>query len=215
MKNKNEKLDFLNGKTKTIRTFMFLLCFIFVLLLTYVVGTLLYLRNDFSGESTSTEINPDEYFKDCTLLSSKCVDETCRYYTQCGDQSYQDCRVYDCSNTYGVYTLDLEGKGHVNNDNPKPNLDVVKAQKEACQGDLSVLGEECVNGQTRLQVKIATAGDCQIGGFTLLFENMGAIAPDFVARGDGTYDITANSCGKLTTITPKTTGGISLELNRK
>jgi hypothetical protein len=214
MKNKKDRLQFLKGKTKPVRTFIILLFVIFLLLLTYLVGSLLYMRNGLGGQGSSADIDPDEYFKDCTLLNGQCTDASCDKYSYCGDDSFQACRVYDCQDTYGVYTADLDGQGHIKNE-PKPNMNQVLSEKDACSGDLQVLSQDCVNGSMQIKVKISTKGECKIGGFTLAFAETGTRANDFTAAGDGTYLVTADSCGTVSTITPQTEDGIALELSRK
>jgi len=204
----NEKVISFKNKTELIRTFIFMLCFIFILLLVYVVGTLLYMRSSYQNGYT-TEMANDEYFENCELLADVCTNIDCEYYSYCGDESYEVCRVYDCDDTYGIFTEN--GKGVVNTKNePKPDIVAISEQKKACNGSMQLLSEDCVDGKDVLKVEIKTEGECEIGGFTVIYEKIGARNNEFTALGDGLYTVTADTCGDLVKITPATKNGISL-----
>jgi len=205
------KIEYLTkNKAEFLRTFVLLFCFIFALLLTYIVGALLYTRDSIESRQTGEPMNFDEYFSDCNLLESECLDLGCKYYAQCGDGNYDVCRVYDCGDTYGVFTEDAAGKQEESK-RKKPDLSAVAAKKKDCAGTMEVLSQDCVEGKEQVKVKIATQGECKIGGFTVIFEESGAESNDFTALGDDTYAITALSCGAVSQIVPATDDGVSLE----
>jgi hypothetical protein len=86
----------------------------------------------------------------------------------------------------------------------------VAAKKEACAGKMDVLSQECVEGKEKIKVKIATQGECKIGGFAVIYEGTGTEPNSFVVSADGTYEITALACGTVSKIVPATENGISL-----
>lgn len=210
MSEKKIKIEYLmKNKAEFLRNFVFLFCLVFVLLITYIVGVLLYTKDSVQPQADES-INPDEYFSGCSLLEPVCLDIDCKYYTQCGDGDYNTCRIYDCGDTYGVFTEDAAGKQEANKQQ-KPDLNAVAAKKKDCMGTMKILSQECVEEKEQIKVKIATQGECKIGGFTVIFEESGAEPNDFMALGDGTYGITALSCGTVSRIVPATDSGISLE----
>lgn len=213
MKNKNEKVAMLKRNAGPLKTFMYLLCVIFIVLLVYIVGGLMFLSDELSG-GRGNAVSQSEYFKDCEVLEDSCIDITCRHYTRCGDEAFQACTIYDCGREYGIYVEDFEGKSKMRKE-AKPDLDAVKAKKEACQGNIYVLSQDCLNGKTEIKARIETVGECEIGGFNVIFEDAGVRVSDFTASGDGTYSITSNYCGKISSLTAKTRDGISLDLDRK
>lgn len=200
----------MKNKAEFLRTFVFSFCLIFALLLTYIVGALLYTRDSIEPRQVEGPMNFDEYFSNCSLLESECLDLDCKYYTQCGDGSYDICRVYDCGDTYGVFTENTDGKQEASK-RKKPDLSAVAAKKKDCAGTMEILSQDCVEGKEQIKVKIATRGECKIGGFAVIFEGSGAESNDFTALADGTYAITALSCGTVSRIVPATDSGISLE----
>lgn len=207
---KQKKIGWLQKQDKTefLRTFLFLFCFVSILLLTYIVGSLLYLKDSFMMQEAS--IDPDEYFKNCQILEENCLDIGCNYYTSCGDGNYDMCRVYDCGDTLGVFTEDSEGKQNAENQ-AKPDTDAISTQRESCKGTMDILSDVCVKGEEKIKVKIATEGECKIGDFAVIFEEAGAKASTFEETGDNTYEITAIACGIVSKIVPATPNGISLE----
>lgn len=202
--------SFFGSRTEFLRTFMFVFCFVFILLLTYIVGSLLYTKDSFIAQEGESRINPDEYFKDCQLLEKECLDIDCKYYTRCGDGIYKSCRVYDCDKEFGIYTEDMNGVQNTDKQS-KPDMDAILAQKDACAGAMNIISDECVGNKEKIKVKITTAGECKIGLFTVNFEGLGTRDTDFVDLGDGTYEITAVTCGKVSKVVPATPNGISLE----
>ena len=208
---KNRLGGLMKNKTESLRAFMFLFCFVFILLLTYIVGVLLYTRDNFEPTQTGEErINPDEYFKDCSILEPKCLDISCNYYSRCGDDNYDVCKIYDCADTFGVYTENLENKQAATRQ-AKTDFNAIKAKKESCVGKMDILSQECVEGKEQIKVKIVTEGECKIGGFAVVFEGAGTESNSFVAVEDNTYAITALACGTVSRIVPATENGISLE----
>lgn len=208
---KNRLSGLIKNKTEFLRTFMFLFCFIFILLLTYIVGALLYTKDNFEPTQTGAErINPDEYFKDCSILEPKCLDIGCNYYSRCGDDNYDVCKIYDCGDTFGIYTENLENKQSATRQ-AKPDLNAVKVKKEACAGKMDILSQDCVEGKEQIKVKIVTGGECKIVNFAVVFEGARTESSSFVAAGDNTYAITALACGTVSRIVPSTENGISLE----
>lgn len=202
--------NLVGSKAEFLRTFMFIFCFIFILLLTYIVGSLLYTKDSFIAQEGENRINPDEYFKDCQILEKECLDIDCRYYTRCGDGNFKACRIYDCDKDYGVYTEDMNGVQKTDK-KPKPNSDAIMAQKDACSGTMEILSDQCVDNKEKIKVKITPAGECEIGGFTVAFDGIGNKFNTFTDLGDNTYEITAISCGKLSKVVPATPDGISLQ----
>jgi len=200
-----------HNKTEFLRISMFLFCFIFILLLTYIVGSLLYTKDNYvSTEQQQERIDPDEYFKNCQLLEKECLDVDCSYYSRCGDGNYQSCRIYDCDDTYGIFTEDMNGKQDVKNQD-KPDMNAILEQKDACEGSMQIISKECVAGKEEIKVKVTTQGECKIGGFTVIFDGTKTKQNTFKELGNNTYAITAISCGNVTRVIPATPNGISLE----
>lgn len=199
------------SKAELLRIFILIFCFILLLLLTYVVGILIYDRDDEpTGGEVVEVIDPDESFKDCQLIESKCLDISCNYYSRCGDGHYEACRIYDCGDKIGIYTEDADGKQNTQRQ-AKPDKAVIQERKQSCKGTMETLSDECVNGEEKVKVKIVTEGECEIVAFTVIFNEAQTKPNTFTALGDGTYEITATSCGNVTRIVPATKGGISLE----
>ncbi len=200
-------------RAELLRVFIFIFCFLLVLLLAYVIGTLIYSKDaqvtEESG-SAAEVIDPDKYFKDCQLIQAKCLDIGCNYYPRCGDGHYEACRIYDCGDEIGVYTEDAEGKQNTERQ-AKPDKAAIEARKESCKGTMETLSDECVNGEEKIKVKIATEGKCEIVAFTLIFNEVQTKSNTFLSLGGGVYEITANSCGNVTQIIPATKGGVSLQ----
>lgn len=209
---KNKKGGAILSKAELLRVFIFIFCFILLLLLAYVTGVLIY-DNKSSGieEGEMAEvIDPDESFKDCQLIESKCLDVACNYYSRCGDGHYEACRIYDCGDKIGVYTEDTEGKQNTERQ-AKPDKAAIQERKQSCKGVMETLSDKCVNGEEKIRVKIVTEGECEIVAFAVIFNEAQTKSNTFMPLGDNTYEITATSCGKVTRIVPATKGGVSLE----
>lgn len=209
---KNKKLFFFEDQPEFIRTFMFLLCLIFILLLTYIVGVLILSKDSILSGDTS---DSDVYFKDCKILEKKCADVDCAFYSWCGGGDYKVCRIYDCGNKYGVFTVDTNNSVNTKRED-KIDTKAFEAKKEACSGNMQVLEQKCEEGKMQIKVKLTTKGECKVGNFTLLYEKDnntggGAQSTTFTALEDGTYQLTANTCGTVAAIIPSTEDGIALE----
>lgn len=199
------------SKAELLRVFILIFCFILLLLLAYVAGTLIYEKGDEpKGGKVAEVIDPDEFFKDCQLIESKCLDISCNYYSRCGDGRYEACRIYDCGDKLGVYTEDVDGKQNTERQ-AKPDKAVIQKRKQSCKGTMETLSDECVEGKEKIRVKIVTEGECEIVAFTVIFNEAQTKPNTFASLGDDTYEITATSCGNVTRIVPATKGGISLQ----
>jgi hypothetical protein len=209
MKNKNEKGGFsLKDNPELIREFLFLLCFIFILLLIYMVGGVLLTKDHYQKKSDTAE--SDAFFSGCALAEKDCATSQCNLYTWCGDGTYQTCRIYDCGSTYGIYTKDVEGQVRTRNE-AKSDM-MARAEKEkACHGIMQILEQGCKEGKFQAKVKLTTQGECEIGSFALFFEDGVARPNEFVRQEDGTYVITSYYCGALQEIVPGTKEGIALD----
>ncbi|MDD3190427.1 MAG: hypothetical protein PHI66_01915 [Candidatus Pacebacteria bacterium] len=193
------------------RTLMLAVCVIFILLLVYIVGGLFLVRENIVGPDNSS-YQKDAYFSGCVLLEENCLDGDCNFYTLCGDGNYKVCKVYDCGDSHGVFTEDVDGAVDRKKRN-KPDLKALDAKKEACQGSLAILEDKCIQGEEEnLKVKIVTEGECTITAFTLIYDIYGARATTFEDLGGGEYMILSDYCGVVSEIVPATGEGISLEL---
>ncbi|MDD3007207.1 MAG: hypothetical protein PHX30_06565 [Candidatus Pacebacteria bacterium] len=189
------------GKYKAVIIF-FVFCLLFVFGAFYFKDSLLPGATD----------NPDVYFKDCNILEENCLDAAkCELNIYCGDGNFKTCRVYDCGNSYGVFTEDLEGKTDFKNE-IMPDEEVVFATREDCSGTMKVLSEECIEGKTEMKIKLALKGECEIESFATIFENIGAQPNIFTFLGDDTYSVVSYACGDITKVIPAAKGGIGLEL---
>jgi hypothetical protein len=183
-----------------------------LLLLFFVVGGRFYIQYGGFGKKTNSlvrTIDPDSYFQGCTMMRDSCLDVSCDLYAQCGKGKYKTCRLYDCGNDYGVYTISAAGKEAVSKE-AKYDPNEVAAKKEACGGSMQILDEQCTAGKTQLKVKINSKGECKLGGFTVIYNETDSEPNTFVRQEDGTYLLTVEKCGKLKTIIPQTEEGIAI-----
>ncbi len=211
MAEKNKKGRAITDKAELLRAFVLVFCFTLFLLLAYAVGSLLYERGGEEGkEGIVKVIDPDESFKDCQLLESKCLDIGCNYYSRCGDGHYEACRVYDCGDKIGIYTEDADGKQNTERQ-AKPDKAAIAEKKRSCKGTMETLSDECVNGEEKIKVKISTEGECEIVRFAVIFNEAQTKSSTFKSLGGDIYEVTAASCGNVTRVVPATKGGIALE----
>ena len=192
------------------RIFMFLMCMIFLLFLIYTARTLFLARDgaDISPKSETAE--SDAYFQDCKLIEKDCKDTSCNMYIWCGDGDRQVCRIYDCGDTYGIFTKDSKDN-IITKRKDKPDTEARQAQADACSGSIQRLEEKCVDGKMQMKVKLNTKGECKINTFALIYKDAGAQPNQFSSLWDNTYLVTSYSCGTVEKIIPGTKEGIALD----
>jgi len=208
-----------NDKIKLLKMFMFIFCLIFILLLTYLVGTLAMLGRDAANQvnqpnqsDRSDENDPDIYFGGCELVEAECLDIViCGLKVYCGDKNYAECRIYDCGDSYGIFTREIESGVFEFKNTPKPDIGNILEKKDQCVGTLEVLSEKCVEGKTEIEVRIATKGECEIESFNLKYEGTGMEKGTFAISEEGIYIISAKGCGEVNKIVPIGKGGIILD----
>jgi len=190
---------------------IFFLSVIFLLLLAYVAISLFFHGSQVPEKNQEiTAANPAIQFKDCTILRETCSNASdCSFFSLCGDGSHKVCKVYDCGETYGVFTQDSEDKPALQR-KPKYDENAIQAKKDACGNGLQIVEQKCVDGKMQVMVKLSPKGDCKIGIFTLLYEGTGAQPNSFTELQDHNYSITADTCGKITGIIPRTEEGIAI-----
>jgi hypothetical protein len=160
----------------------------------------------------------DWHFKGCKLAAKDCIDiAKCDLNSYCGDGVFQDCRVYDCGSTYGIFTQTAAGKVAYKNetklDEQTVAAAVAKAQDE-CSGTMQILSQECKEGKGNIKLQMNTKGKCEIESIATLAENSGAVPNTFTHSEDNIYYITTNNCGKITQVIPAAKGGIELHLQQ-
>jgi hypothetical protein len=117
--------------------------------------------------------------------------------------------VYDCDDSYGIFSKDTEGKIATKNET-KPDQEAIAQEVAACSGSMELLNTQCVEGQKLIAVKLETAGQCPIGDFALVYGNEGT-GHQFIQQEDGSYLIKATTCDEVTNH-PASVDGISIEL---
>lgn len=205
MENKNRGSE----KVMFVRNFMFMLCLVFAILLTYIVGGLLLSKDSFSGVQQDAVQEADAYFSGCQILQENCMDSSCNLYDLCGGGSLNMCRIYDCTDTYGVFAQDVNGETKAKNEQKNDNKSV-RAKKQACGASMQVLSQKCADGKMEAKVKLTPKGECKIGGFNVVYEGVGPQPNSFASLGDNTYSITVDKCGQISQIIPQTEDGIAL-----
>lgn len=180
---------------------------VFLLALIFILGGY-YFRDTLFPDP---QIDPDAHFKGCKLIAENCVDvTTCVMNPYCAGGAITDCRIYDCANKYGVATRDAAGKISFREE-AKPDEGATDATRAACKGAMEVTDRKCVDGKTKIDLKLDTQGECPIESFAVIFKEAGVVNSEFISKGDGTYSITADTCGTIDQIIPAATGGIGLE----
>lgn len=182
---------------------------VFVLALCLVSGVFFF-KDSLSPDPAK---NPDAHFKDCKILAENCVDVTkCGFNVYCGDGIFADCRVYDCDGNYGVYTKDVSGNINFKNE-AKTDESAIKEVRDACDGTMQILSQDCVDNKMEMKLKLKTNGECEIENFATIYGDAGAQPNAFVALGNGVYSITANTCETISEIIPAARGGVGLNLS--
>lgn len=157
--------------------------------------------------SENEEVDP---FKDCSMLEENCMDTSCTFYSSCGKNGWQSCKVYDCGNDYGIYSVGENGDVEIKKEAKLDNK-AIEAEKEACKGTMEILEQNCVDNKYQAKVKLTTKNGCEIGSFFIFDENDQPQPNSFISADDNTYIITADSCLKITDIIPASVNGIALE----
>jgi hypothetical protein len=151
----------------------------------------------------------DAYFPGCRLLEGDCLDPSCSFYNAC-DGSQKECRIYDCGDEYGIFARTEAGEIRTKGEK-KPDLAAIGKRGEACTGAMEVLEQGCVSGHYQAKVKLTTAGECEIGSFTVVFEELGNVLGSFTRDQDSIYTVAADSCGKFVRIKAANRDGVSLD----
>ncbi|MDD3006912.1 MAG: hypothetical protein PHX30_05045 [Candidatus Pacebacteria bacterium] len=196
---------------RSIRKFISIVCIISALFLICMFGIFLFIISEDSPNKQSNKIvEPGVLFKDCKILQEDCSnDDDCNLFSFCGNGSYKICKIYDCGESYGIFTQDYEGNTDTGR-KAKPNKEIVQAKKDACGESMQLVEQRCSDGKMEVMVKLSPTGECKIGGFALLYEGIGSQPNRFTALKGNNYFIVAESCGKITGIVPQTEEGISI-----
>lgn len=199
------------GHSRLIIKLIFFLSGIFLLLLAYVAASLFFNNSKvLDGNRDSAALDPAIQFKDCTMLQEACANASdCSFFSLCGDGSNKVCKIYDCGETYGIFTQDNEDKPYLQR-KPKYDKNAVQAKKDACGKSMQLVDQKCIDGKMQIMVKLAPEGECKIGAFTILFEETGAQMSSFTELQGHNYSIAADTCGKITGIIPRTEEGIAI-----
>lgn len=151
------------------------------------------------------------FFDDCKPLQENCTSGTdCISASICGEGIYETCEIYDCGDTYGVYTK--SGGGSVNTyKQAKADKNITQSEPKVCKAlTVETLQQKCVDNKMQLKVKLTTEGECKISDFIILYDSKENQPNTFVSLGDNVYLIEVETCGGLTDITPRTEGGIPI-----
>lgn len=216
MENKNDMLGMLEQLDRDKKKYLkFVVLFVCILIALSVVWSRFDQSEQPAGGGTvdTSAEDPDKHFKDCTLLAEKCIDVVeCELNVYCGDGAFKDCRVYDCSEKYGVYTLDLSDTVKFS-EAAKPDTSAIVAAEEACGGTMEIISQECNEEKKMMETKmrLVTKGECRIETIATIYEeDGGAHANTFTLLPDGTYSIISEGCGKISRITPANEYGTGL-----
>lgn len=191
--------------------FIFVVCCVLFLFLACILSKFFFMIPEDlpSGESNKV-VESGVSFKDCKILREDCLnDSDCDLFSFCGDGSYKICKIYDCGETYGVFTQDYAGNTATGK-KAKPEEEIVQAKKDACGESMKIVEQRCSDGKMQVMVKLDPEGECEIGGFILLYEDTGSQPNKFTALKGNNYFITADTCGKITGIVPQTEEGIPI-----
>ena len=163
---------------------------------------------DASGNASTS---PSTFFDDCKLLPENCSSGAdCIPSTICGTGVYETCKVYDCGDTYGVYTKSAAG-GVNTFKQVKADKDLAQSEPVACKGlAVEALEQKCVGGKMQLKVKLTTQGECKIEDFIVLYDGKDNQPNTFVSLGNNLYSIEVSTCGDISEITPRTAGGVPI-----
>lgn len=199
------------GHRRLFAELLFVVCVIFALLLACDGGSIFFTGSKLSESNQANEtIDPAVRFKDCEILKEDCLNSNdCNLFSLCGEDSYKICKIYDCVDTYGIFTQDSEDKLEARRE-AKYNKDVVQAKKDVCGKGMEIVEQKCVDDKMQVMVKLNPRGDCKIGGFTLVYEGTIVQPNNFAELQSDNYFITADTCGKITGIIPQTEEGISI-----
>ena len=188
------------------KPFVIALSVLFILL----VAGLLF-RNTLLNDN---KLKADLHFIGCDILAEDCTDVvSCGLNVYCGDGLFKDCRVYDCKESYGVFTEDFGGKIEFKNDT-KADTDMENGIRDACAGQMEIMSEKCVDKKTEIKVKLTTKGECEIEEFSTIDKNVGSVPNTFIIEEKGTYAITVGICAEIAEIIPAAKGGIGLNLTQ-
>ena len=210
-----EKNDSMAGKghRRLAMELLFLVCVIFALLLACDGGSIFFTGFKYpENNQVDAVIDPALRFNDCKILREDCVNgNDCNLFFLCGEGSYKICKIYDCADTYGIFTRDSEDKPEARRE-AKYNADTMQAKKDACGKSMEIVEQKCLddNIQVKVRLKPNPKGDCKIGGFTLVYEGAVVQPNKFTKLQDNDYLITADTCGKITGIIPRTQEGLSV-----
>jgi len=151
-------------------------------------------------------------FADCKPLQENCTSGTdCISSSICGEGIYETCEIYDCGDTYGVYTQ--SGGGSVNiYKQAKADKNIAQPKQEVCKGlAVEALEQKCTDNKMQVKVKLTTEGECKIDDFIVLYDNSKENQPNtFVSLGKDMYSIEVKTCGRMTDIIPRTEGGVPI-----
>ena len=192
-------------RSKVIRVFILLSCFVFLLLGIYIVGAILLV-----GSGSDSDVPAAAEFEGCSILKEECNDVDCGFYSYCADGEYESCRVYDCGNEYGFLRVNTDGSVSTKRE-VKPDEEAINTLADACKGETEFTGQECVGNGTQAKVRITPNGVCPIEGFTIFFSEEGAQPTTFTRLGSNIFLVETPRCGRISRIVPEAQGGLSLE----
>jgi len=214
-----------NRKTNPASIFVGILFFVVIILLFCVVVVSVQRDGNKTGEENNTEVNDlnDDkgnefaaYFSECDLLNSECFNMDCEQYFLCNDKKYLACEIYDCGTEFGIGTKDSDGKINIERE-IKDNRKKIVEVKSRCNGSIELMESNYINERLEANVKVITAGDCEIGGFLVSCKNLetgesNSFKPaKFSDSGDGSYLVSVSNCSEVSEIIAIGENGVSIK----
>lgn len=150
------------------------------------------------------------FFDGCKPLQENCSSGTdCISASICGEGVYETCEIYDCGDTYGVYTLSATGGASYKQ--AKTDKSMAQSEPVACKVlMLEALEQECVDNKLQIKVKLNTQGECKVNDFVVLYDGKENQPNTFVSLGNNVYSIEVSTCGDISDIVPRSAGGVPL-----
>ncbi|MCK5642127.1 MAG: hypothetical protein KAJ19_15085 [Gammaproteobacteria bacterium] len=195
-----------------------------VLLLYIFITSVKISENEIGKENNSelTNLEGDEkrefavYFPGCNSLNSKCLDSNCDQYFLCNDEKYKVCEIYDCGAEFGIGTKDENGEVKIER-KVKDNREKIIKIKNKCSGSLEIAESGYANERLEAKIKVATVGDCEIGGFLVSCRNpetdeSGNFKPaKFSSLDNNFYLISVSNCVEISEVIAIGENGISIK----
>ena len=198
---------------------------IMIVSLCYIFITSVQRGEDEIGKENNSELTNLEgdekrefaaYFPGCSLLNDKCLDSNCDQYFLCNDEKYKVCEVYDCGADFGIGTKDENEKVKIER-KMKENREKIIEIKNKCSGSLEIIESGYANEKLEAKIRVATAGDCEIGGFLVSCGNAendesGNFKPaKFSSLDNNLYLVSVSNCVEISEVIAIGENGISIK----